>query len=263
MDITIFDTIDSTNSHALRLIDGASSPTELQALHGQVFVAKEQTAGRGRMNRPFYSPQKTGIYFSMIFVPESSEEGTMLSPAVYTATSGVCVCRVLERMFGVECFIKWVNDIYISEKKVCGILTEGRVDPNRGCISAFVIGIGINLVTSNFPDEIKERAGQVLKTETELKEEIYHQIPASVFEEFLDIIKSPEKIAASMAEYKARSNLLGKTVTVSPVINQTEGNYEALVVDITGDAKLVVEPLISVGQNNRLFLDSGEVSIKM
>lgn len=282
MDITLFDTIDSTNSYALRLIDGASSHEELLALHGKVFAAKEQTAGRGRMNRPFYSPEKTGIYFSMIYVPRANcvSSGTF-SPAVYTATAGVCVCRVLEEMFGVKCFIKWVNDIYIEDKKVCGILTEGRIDASKGCVSAFVVGIGINLVTSNFPEEIKNRAGRVLKNSLELKDEIYTEIPKAVFEEFLKIVdgkrnagtedcvmaedgatkveKLSTKVADSMAEYKARSNLLGKTVTVSPVINSAEGVYEALVTDITDNALLVVQ----LTDGTTRILDSGEVSIKL
>ncbi|MCQ2578792.1 MAG: biotin--[acetyl-CoA-carboxylase] ligase [Treponema sp.] len=277
MDITLFDTIDSTNSYALRLIDGASSHEELLALHGKVFAAKEQTAGRGRMNRPFYSPEKTGIYFSMIYVPGANcISGGTFSPAVYTATAGVCVCRVLENMFGVKCFIKWVNDIYIEDKKVCGILTEGRIDGSSGCISAFVVGIGINLVTSNFPEEIKNRAGRVLKNSLELKDEIYRQIPQAVFEEFLKIVDenpagncaamaaspntdSTSSLARSMAEYKARSNLLGKTVTVSPVINSTEGVYEALVTDITDNALLEVQ----LSDGTTRILDSGEVSIKL
>jgi len=341
MNITLFDTIDSTNSYALRLIDGAASTEELLKLHKKVFVAKEQTAGRGRMNRPFYSPEKTGIYFSMIYVPEagvsgdenalgdghgaagesgvrgasgfSSESGVRgascvrgdFSPAVYTATAGVCVCRVLEKLFGVKCFIKWVNDIYIEDKKVCGILTEGRFDASRGCISAFVVGIGINLVTSNFPEEIKNRAGRVLKNSSELKEEIYTSLPTQVFKEFLQIVdeqsadlpnascaskeaglpnascaskradlpnasgsskganppnaSGSSKLAASMAEYKARSNLMGKTVFVSPVINSGEGVYEALVTGITDNALLEVQ----LSDGSTRILDSGEVSIKM
>ncbi len=271
MNITIFETIDSTNSHALRLIDSASSQEELQSLHKRLFVAKEQTAGRGRMNRPFYSPEKTGIYFSMIYVPKNSDEkngnAINFSPAVYTATAGVCVCRVLEKMFGVKCFIKWVNDIYIEDKKVCGILTEGRVDTSRGCVSAFVVGIGINLVTSNFPKEIKDRAGRVLKNTAELKEESYTDIPKTVFEEFLNIVDEKEsaaknstsRVADSMAEYKARSNLLGKTVSVSPVINSSEGIYEAVVTDITDNALLKVK----LSDGTTRILDSGEVSVKM
>lgn len=283
MDVTLFETIDSTNSHALRLIDGATSSSELASLHGKIFVAKEQTAGRGRMNRPFYSPQKTGIYFTMIYVPEAADDTTSsgnvvsdnvtsevgasgdqscdlaFSPAVFTATAGVCVCRVLEKMFGVNCFIKWVNDIYIEDRKVCGILTEGRVDASKGCITAFVVGIGINLVTSNFPDEIKNRAGRVLKTETELKDEVYTQIPLEVFGMFTEIVKDAQKVAEAMAEYKKRSNLLGKTVTVSPVINSSEKNYEALVSDITQNALLVVR----LPDGTTRTLDSGEVSVKM
>jgi len=141
MNITIlrFDTIDSTNSEALK-----------EARHGAdeglCVVARQQTAGRGRMGRTWVSPPNSGLYFSVVLRPKFDVKYLPL----ITLMSGVAVYDTLAE-FGLKPDIKWVNDVLINDKKVCGILAE-TTDTDKGL--AVVVGIGINLKSSNFPLEI-------------------------------------------------------------------------------------------------------------
>ena len=118
-----FDIIDSTNSEAKRRL-GAVPPEEYRLFHKTVLVAGEQTAGRGRLGRKFYSPGGTGLYFSLVYAA-----GSVSDPGKITAVAAVAVCRAIKSVFNVDAGIKWVNDIFVSGKKVCGILTEGIVNP--------------------------------------------------------------------------------------------------------------------------------------
>ncbi len=145
--------IDSTNLCAKRLF------ADHIASAGTLITARSQTAGRGRLGRSFYSPADTGLYMSVILgaAPSGEIPVTMLS-----ATAAVAVSMTLEELFpGISPKIKWVNDIYIDDKKVCGILCEGIVDPVLQRIGAVVVGIGVNISTVNFPDDISKTAGSV------------------------------------------------------------------------------------------------------
>ena len=113
-------TIDSTNAEALRLLAAAQNVRDLDQT---VIAADEQSAGRGRLKRAFYSPAKTGVYFTAIYAPAAPID----DPALLTACAAVAVCRSLKEFFGVEAKIKWVNDVYVNNKKVCGIIGRAHV----------------------------------------------------------------------------------------------------------------------------------------
>ncbi len=153
-----FEEIDSTNTFAKALArDGASELT--------IVTADRQTAGRGRMGRSFYSPESTGIYLSIIVRPSFSfEDAFLITPSV-----AVGISNLLER-YSIESQIKWVNDIYVNSKKVCGILTESSFNTN-GKTDWAVIGIGINLISpkNGFPDEISNIADAIFKSETDFE----------------------------------------------------------------------------------------------
>jgi len=134
------------------------------AVSGTTVIADRQTAGRGRRGRSFFSPDG-GIYLSMIWNEESKD-------VPYTVIAASAVCRVLRR-HGVDAGIKWVNDIYVNSKKVCGILCE-RVPTNNGK-SAIVIGIGINHSVKSFPDELKNIAAS-LELEDVSRQELAKEI---------------------------------------------------------------------------------------
>lgn len=258
-----FDTIDSTNSEAKRRL-GAVPPGEYRLFHKTVLVAGEQTAGRGRLGRKFYSPGGTGLYFSLVYAA-----GSVSDPGKITAVAAVAVCRAIKSVFNVDAGIKWVNDIFVSGKKVCGILTEGIVNPLSGAVEAAVIGIGINIYfSSKMPEELSLRAGGICGSSLSgagdenadggKNAEMKDRLLCRIIENLVEILDGREEaFFSAMEEYKARSTLIGKTVTVSPVIDSRERQYDAVVTGITDDAQLVVR----TSDGREKTLSSGEVTL--
>ena len=258
-----FDTIDSTNSEAKRRLS-AVPPGEYRLFHKTVLVAGEQTAGRGRLGRKFYSPCGTGLYFSLVYAA-----GSVSDPGKITAVAAVAVCRAIKSVFNVDAGIKWVNDIFVSGKKVCGILTEGIVNPLSGAVEAAVIGIGINIYfSSKMPEELSLRAGGICGSSLSSagdenadggkNAEMKDRLLCRIIENLVEILDGREEaFFSAMEEYKARSTLIGKTVTVSPVIDSRERQYDAVVTGITDDAQLVVR----TSDGREKTLSSGEVTL--
>lgn len=250
-----YDEIDSTNLEAKRLVAKKSSATK------QVFLAKRQTAGRGRLGRSFFSPEETGLYMSLLLqIDEKLLDTDLITPA-----AGVAVCRTIDFFYDekgkkANPQIKWVNDIYLNKKKVCGILTEGILNPKEGKISQVIIGIGVNLFEpkTGFPPEIENIAGFVFNKDFfKNPEETKYQFVAKLLENLeITLEKSQEKI--TMEEYKERSLVIGKTVTVITPQKQ----YAALVKDVTEKGHLIVE-YEENGQIQQTELLSGEVSLKL
>ena len=122
VEIKIFDAISSTNLEARQLaVSGMAG-------HGSFVVAMEQTAGRGRRGREFYSPKGSGIYLSVILEPKGTLEGSLL----ITTAAATAVYKAVKEVCGVKLGIKWVNDLYKDNRKVCGILTEAVTDFESG-----------------------------------------------------------------------------------------------------------------------------------
>lgn len=149
MNFTIlrFDEIESTNTEAL-------NQARKGADEGLCIVARRQTAGRGRHGRVWISDEDAGLFFSVVLRPRVE---VRFLPLI-TLMSAVAVHDTLETLYKIDCDIKWVNDIHVSGKKICGILAE-TTDSIKGL--AVVVGIGINLKSSNFPPEIAEIATSV------------------------------------------------------------------------------------------------------
>jgi|WetSurMetagenome_2_1015567.scaffolds.fasta_scaffold53002_1 BirA family transcriptional regulator, biotin operon repressor / biotin---[acetyl-CoA-carboxylase] ligase len=246
---TVYETIDSTNNEAKRRCAGAA---DSRTLDHTVIVAGQQTAGRGRLGRTFYSPPGTGLYLSIIYAPENG----ISSPAVLTSSAAVGVCRALRQVYGTDGRIKWVNDVFLHGKKICGILAEGITNFETGHIDYAVVGIGINILPGSFPPELASVATSVLESlDVPVKR---NELAAAVITEVLGIYTAGEiGINAAMKEYRMRSLLTGRMVMICPVINQTEKNYRATVVDITDNAELVVK----TEDGSVRILDSGEVSL--
>lgn len=219
--ITVFDSIDSTNSYAKTLkADGA-----------HLVAADTQTGGRGRVGKSFYSPKGTGIYMSLSIKTPSSAEYITVAAAVATV-------RVLSRLGANSVGIKWVNDIFLNGRKICGILCE-RTAEN------VIIGIGINLTTADFPDDIADVAG-ALGIGCD-RNRLIAEITAELFS--VTAMK-PELI---IDEYKQNLFILGREIEyVKDGISHT-----AVAVDINRTGNLVVE---SDGKIE--ILSSGEISLK-
>lgn len=143
--IQYFDELDSTNIRISELAkDGAK--------HGTVVVADKQTAGKGRRGRTWESPAGTNLYFSILLRPEIEvEKAPML-----TLIMAYSVAKVLQEEWKLEVSIKWPNDLVISGKKICGILTEMVLDESQ--IGHVVVGTGINVNVTKFPEELSDKA---------------------------------------------------------------------------------------------------------
>ncbi|MCR4742927.1 MAG: biotin--[acetyl-CoA-carboxylase] ligase [Treponema sp.] len=255
--IEAFSQIDSTNTYAKKILsqcgnlrNSDGSLTEAgKKYHKSLIVAESQTSGRGRLGRTFVSPAKTGIYLSIIYAPENG----IKDAARFTAFSAVAVCRVIERLFSVETKIKWINDIFINQKKVCGILTEGFTNFESGIIESAIIGIGINIKDNEEIFLANKNAGSI---EGKNNKNISRcQLAAEVAGEVIKILE--EKPQELIKEYKEKSFLIGKTLTIHPVIGDEKSIYQAKAIDIDEKASLIVE----LPDGSRKTLNSGEVSL--
>jgi len=138
-----FETIDSTNDYAKKIA--------LEELDGTLIISEEQTKGRGRVGRQWYSKSGEGIWMSIILKPDMIPQK---APFI-TLIAGASIVKALNKL-GVKTFIKWPNDIIINNKKVAGILTELSAEVDK--INYIVLGIGINTKTIKFSQEISEIA---------------------------------------------------------------------------------------------------------
>lgn len=260
--IHVFKTLESTNLTAKKMaLDGAP--------YGTVVIAEEQTRGRGRMGRSFFSPPAGGIYMTFILEPRFDSARSVL----ITTAASVAVCKAIEKVTGISCRIKWVNDIYMEDKKICGILTEAVTDFESGHIDHIVLGIGINYSTarSAFPEELSGIAGSLYEKSAKtvgnngnhLSEGISrNRLIAEVINQMLEINENLES-RDFIEEYKNRSFVLGKEILVIPTAgigkerNLAEG-IPASAVDIDPDGGLVVRYRDGTVQT----LNSGEISIR-
>ena len=229
MKIYHYETIPSTNAEAKRMIlDGAREG---------VLLAKTQTAGRGRLGKSFFS--ENGIFMSVILAPEkfSFDSGFL------TSAAAVAVCRaVTEKGFSVG--IKWVNDLLLDGKKICGILAEAVSLGNQTL--AYVIGIGINVGKGEFPSEIRDIAGSLPLNENE-KNDLFFCILSNM-ENVL-----AEKKEDILAYLKEKSVVLGKPIRF---YGAKDGEGVALDLDENGGLIVVTD------QNKKIVLTGGEISVR-
>lgn len=240
--VRAFETLDSTNNE-LKKLAAAGAP------EGTVVIANEQTAGRGRLGRSFASAPGAGIYMSLLLRPDGGAD----SAVSLTAVCAVAVSRAIEKTCGVPVGIKWINDLYLSGRKICGILCESAVKQD-GCLYT-VAGIGLNVSTrmEDFPPEVRDKAGS-LYTQTGRAFERGALI-AAILTEF-DALYAQWQTDAGVClkEYRKRCIVLDAPVTVvSP-----EGEYEAVAEDISPDYGLIVR----LPDGKRRTLHSGEISVR-
>ncbi len=144
-EIVFLEETDSTNTQAKKFAQAGKK-------EGLVVVAERQTNGRGRRARQWISPQDTGIWMSILLCPNIEP---MQTPML-TLLAAIAVCRAIRRVTALPAMIKWPNDLFINNKKVCGILTE--LSGELETIHSVVIGIGINVNMETFPNDLKETA---------------------------------------------------------------------------------------------------------
>lgn len=213
------------------------------APEGTVILAHGQTAGRGRRGRQFVSPAGCGLYMSILLRP-----GTEENPLSITVRAAVAVARTIEIHTGRSAQIKWVNDIFQNGKKVCGILTEGKIDPDTHQLAYAILGIGINLLEppGGYPAQLQQIAGAVFgDKETFDRMQIAEDIVQNYFDTSMDIY----------GEYTQRSLLTGRDVTV------WQGSiplFPATVLGIAPDFRLRVRH----EDGREELLQTGEISVK-
>ena len=232
--------LSSTNDVAKqRAADGAP--------HGTVIVADHQSAGRGRRGRCFFSPPGCGVYMSVILRDGLSAEKVGL----LTSAAAVAVAEAIESFVPAAVQIKWVNDLLIDGKKICGILTEGSLYAENGEYEYAVLGIGINVGTVDFPPELETVATSIqAATGTAVDRAA---LIAAILGQLERTLATMED-GAFLAESRRRSAVLGKTVTVL----QGNDRYPARAVEIDSQGRLVVET--DAGRRTVL---SGEVSLRL
>ncbi|MBC7900145.1 MAG: biotin--[acetyl-CoA-carboxylase] ligase [Saprospiraceae bacterium] len=196
-----FEIIDSTNTEAIK-------QAKLGADEGVCIVAREQTAGRGRHGRTWNSAAANGLYFSIVLRPSLK----MRFLPLVTLMMGVAVHDTLIEL-GIKPDIKWVNDILVNEKKISGILAE-TVDTSKGL--AVIVGVGINLRSSNFPPEIADIATSV---KTEIGKSITSEEISVILTRFLgyfyDILSGENGPHEIRSEWQKRSSYaVGKNVRI-------------------------------------------------
>ena len=180
--------------------------------NGLVIFADQQTGGKGRLGRPWVSPAGNGIWFSLMLRPNMAPA---VAPQITLATA-VGMAKALRKM-GFDAGIKWPNDILINNRKLCGILTEMSADMDK--IDYVVVGIGLNVLNEEFPDEIKDIATS-LKIEAD-KNGIECPARNMVAAELLNSLEEAYEILYNQGFAPIREKWLEYNVTVGQRVKVT------------------------------------------
>lgn len=241
--LTAVNQVESTNT-LVREKAAAGAP------EGYAVIANSQTGGKGRMGRRFFSPSDTGLYISLLLRPV---EYSAQQAVAITTMAAVAVSEAIESVSGEKAGIKWVNDVYLHGKKVCGILTEASFGMENGAIDYAVVGVGVNMYPpeNGFPEELKSKAGTVLQS---IQKDGKNRLAATFLNRFMEYYTADDT-ASYVDEYRSRSIVIGREVTVLfPGHPQ-----QAVALDVDGQCRLLVQ--YPDGSTERL--SSGEISIRL
>lgn len=241
--LTVIPSLDSTNTFA-REKAAAGAPD------GYTVIAGSQTGGRGRRGRSFYSPSGSGVYMSLVLRPRhySSAQAVRL-----TTMAAVAACEAIEAVSGKQALIKWVNDIYVEGRKVCGILTEASFGLEDGFLEYAVLGIGFNVTppAQGFPEEIRDIAGSVFSRK---QNDGKNRLAAEFLNHFMTFYCTAQE-TDYIENYRQRSLVLGREIQVL-----LPGRpKKAAALDIDNSCRLIVR----YEDGTTDCLSSGEISIKI
>ena len=233
--LTVLPEVDSTNT-AVRERAAAGAP------EGVTVISASQTQGRGRIGRTFFSPAQTGVYLSLLLRPPHCQPQEAVK---LTTMAAVAVYEAIEEVSEEQAQIKWVNDIFIGDKKVLGL--------EDGCLEYAVLGVGINVYTpkDGFPEELQKIAGSVFET---AQNDGKNRIAAAFLNHFMADYKNRDE-SDYAARYRARSLVIGRDIWVM----QGGQAYPAHVLDVDRDCRLHVR--YADGRTD--CLTSGEISIRV
>lgn len=244
LDIQVYNTVDSTNTMLKNLAtEGAKE--------GTCIIAAEQTAGRGRIGRKFYSPSGTGVYLSLLLRPGDVPASKSIN---ITTMAAVAVCMAIEDVTGKNPGIKWVNDVFLDNKKVCGILTEGALSMENGYLEYIVLGVGFNAYLpegEGFPEELKQIAGAIYDSQVS---EGKNLLAAKFLNHFQELYNEADE-KRYYEEYKKCCFVIGKAINV---ITPKE-TKKATAIDLDSECHLIVKY-----ENGEVeALSSGEISVRV
>ena len=236
-----FDSIDSTNDYAKKIA--------YEVPEGTIVISEEQLSGRGRMGRGWTSPKGDGIWMSIILKP-------MIPPteaAKLTQVAAAAVCKAIRQTTELPALIKWPNDIVVNGKKVCGILTEMAGELNE--VNYIIVGPGINVNTSSFPEELKSKATSLFLEKGEKVDR--NLLTASIINEFAVLYSAyinEKNFANTLDICRVYSALLGREIYLVRGVEREQ----VKVIDITDEGLLLVRK--NDGEESTII--SGEVSIR-
>ncbi len=234
-------------------VDSTNKVLKLAAIRGAadntVLVTNKQTATKGRFGRDFFAADEKGIYFSFLLHPDPN----LIEPTQYTLITAVAISHAIEKITQIPVSVKWVNDLYINDKKVCGILSEALSDFETNTISSIIIGIGINfsIPQDSFPNSIKKKAGSIFSTQEPTCSR--NQLIGEILNQFYQLLQElPEK--HYLEEYRKRSFVIGKEVSFTYHDHEQTGQA----IDIGNKGELIV----LLENQEKISLSSGEISLK-
>ena len=250
--VSVEDTVPSTNT-ALKAAAADGAPS------GTVLIARRQSAGRGRLGRTFLSPENTGLYMSVLLRPAMRAEDALF---LTTCTAVACADAIdaIRHAAGIPtnpAKIKWVNDIYLFDRKVCGILAEAGLSPDGSTLSYAVIGMGINLLPpqNGFPPELASTAGAVFSHSDTVTAD-GNLLAAEILRRLYAYLKMPAD-RTYMDAYRSRSLLDGREILVRPASSVGDTEIPATALGIDDRAGLRVR----YADGTEETLRSGEVVI--
>jgi len=237
--INVADVTTSTN-------DDAKAAARSSAPHGSVFVADRQTRGKGRHGKEFVTFDGKCIYMSVVLIP-----GILADKAVLlTTAAALAVCRAITRLTSKDVRIKWVNDIYHDDRKICGILVESAMDARTSEVDNAVIGIGINFHVDAIPSVLEDKAGALYRGCEEATLTRNELIAVIIMELHKIVDMLPDN--SFIEEYKEYSMVLGREIRII----ENGMSRKAVALDIDGEGALVV-----MTDGGKEVLNMGEVSI--
>ncbi len=241
--VKVYDELVSTNLTA-REAGKAGAP------EGLVVITDRQTGGYGRYGRSFCSPEGTGLYMSVLLRPEAPPETALL----ITTAAAVAVAEAIEELTGLRCGIKWVNDLILNGKKVCGILTEGALQASSFSLDYAILGIGINVTEpkDGFPSDIQSIAGAILPSE---QADFRNRLAAAVLRRFFGYYRCLAERSFFDA-YRERLFFLGQSVRI---LRAGQEESRAVALDIDRDFRL----LVRYDDGREEAMSSGEIGIRL
>lgn len=266
-DVEYFSSISSTSA---MLKTFAEKNYISNVLEGKVFLASHQTNGKGRRGREFFSPDGTGVYFSILLKPSIAPRDTNL----ITILSSIAVCESIEEVLinntksNIKPQIKWVNDIFINNRKVGGILTEASLTLENQDVNYIILGIGLNVYKPSkeigFPEDIKNIAGYMFEDYKEaevndFRNKLVYKILTKFYSYYKDLdLYLDNSSRVVLNKYKGLSCILDKEIVIKRGVN-ADICRQGKVMDISEDFSLMVE--FEGGEIKKLVC--GEVSLKI